>query len=515
MYKFLYFNSQLKNKKGATAIMVAFLLLFVIVPLAALAIDLGHLYLVKNELQNAADAGALAGARALYFDDGSAVNTGANEIAKNGAISNISENVAVVVKNWSANTGADDEDVQRGHWSFGRGPILDKGFYLDATNNTATDPIILAGVTDAELDDNKLFINAVKVRARRETPSVIMFFARIFGIAEKILTAEAVAYRGFAGKFEPGTFDQPVAICIEGIGDTNENGQIDGNEKLECNIGRMLNSSGNDATNNTGGWTSFAQEDADGINDPCQGGTNSNELSGIVCNVGNPTVVFQKDIATTGGVNQSVLTSLRNCWMAPGNTSKVQTGEDINGDPIFADRPIDQYEPNPDYDPLLPTDPITNSPIRSGTDGIPDQPWDQTLPVITCPSPNVGTCELLVGAVEVSIVWITSPGIGQLETPEIMYDPDKDIDLFPDPSNGLEGWWIRPPGLTHEDAWTQVPPVNDGFAHSFGLLNKDGSPAPLDNKSLYFKPTCDVVTPTGGTGGDNLGVLAEEPVLVR
>ena len=36
--------------------------------LLALAIDVNHLYVVKNELQNAADSGALAGAVALYAD---------------------------------------------------------------------------------------------------------------------------------------------------------------------------------------------------------------------------------------------------------------------------------------------------------------------------------------------------------------------------------------------------------------------------------------------------------------
>jgi Flp pilus assembly protein TadG len=43
---------------------IAFLFLFLAVGLGA---DLSHLYLVKNELQNAADSAALAGASALLM----------------------------------------------------------------------------------------------------------------------------------------------------------------------------------------------------------------------------------------------------------------------------------------------------------------------------------------------------------------------------------------------------------------------------------------------------------------
>ena len=56
--------------------------------LGALAIDVSHLYVVRNELQNAADAGALRGARVLYNDEGTAINAGANDEARNAAIEN-------------------------------------------------------------------------------------------------------------------------------------------------------------------------------------------------------------------------------------------------------------------------------------------------------------------------------------------------------------------------------------------------------------------------------------------
>jgi hypothetical protein len=53
-----------RSQRGAVAIMVG-LTLIVLIGMLALVIDLGHGYLVKAELQNAADAAALAGARSL------------------------------------------------------------------------------------------------------------------------------------------------------------------------------------------------------------------------------------------------------------------------------------------------------------------------------------------------------------------------------------------------------------------------------------------------------------------
>ena len=48
-----------KDQRGSVAIIVA-LSLLMLLGFGALAVDLGYVMLVKNELQNAADAGALA-----------------------------------------------------------------------------------------------------------------------------------------------------------------------------------------------------------------------------------------------------------------------------------------------------------------------------------------------------------------------------------------------------------------------------------------------------------------------
>jgi len=67
------------QQRGAVAVMTGLLLLLVLVPLGGLVLDLGHLYIAKAELQNGADAAALAAAKDL--DDTTA---GVNKAITNG-----------------------------------------------------------------------------------------------------------------------------------------------------------------------------------------------------------------------------------------------------------------------------------------------------------------------------------------------------------------------------------------------------------------------------------------------
>lgn len=59
----------LHRQRGAVAVMTGLLLVLVLVPMGGLVIDMGHLYIAKAELQNAADAAALAAAKDLNSKD--------------------------------------------------------------------------------------------------------------------------------------------------------------------------------------------------------------------------------------------------------------------------------------------------------------------------------------------------------------------------------------------------------------------------------------------------------------
>ena len=283
--------SKARREQGITIIMVA-LLLVVLAAFTALAVDIAHLLVVRNELQNAADAGALAGARCLYscysdpaIEQGAIVNVMANQIAFDAATANKSEKIPVEV-NWvSGNTG----DVERGHWSFATRT------FTPSNNET---PPVLWNVSDAELDNDVTNVNAVRVRTRREDSQASSFFAGILGMFGFNLNAEAIAYIGFAGKLQPMEVDQPIGICKQAVEDQLGN--------YTCNTGRMLNSGANNATRNTAGWTNFSQ--------PCET-ANANEMKSLICSQGNPyTISFGEGIGATGGVQNVTLAALRDCF---------------------------------------------------------------------------------------------------------------------------------------------------------------------------------------------------------
>jgi Flp pilus assembly protein TadG len=416
-----YPKELIKTQKGATMVFVA-ICIFILVAFTALAVDLGHLFVAHNELQNAADAGALAGARFLYTNNGQTINVDANQVAYDAAVANISESTSVEVNEPLTNY----DDVQRGHWSFGLGN-LEKGFYR--SDNTT--PVNLYNVTTQQLDEDPNHINAVKVITRREQSEIASFFAKIFGYAGFQQSAEAVAYIGFAGTLLPTEADQPIAICKQSI--TDSNGTYSG-----CNIGRMLNSGSNDATHNTAGWTNFSQ--------PCDT-ANASEMRDLICAGGNPEpVTYGEGIGATGGVQDNVFRELRDCWI----------GSD-------------------------------DSP---GPDGLPNEPWSLTLPVVDCPGNNVSNCPTLLGAVTVQVVFMSPEG----GTPDWDDAPTEMADWQNSDPDGQVRW--------------------DSFVQHFGLKNVDDLYADYAKKSIYFLPTCEPHEPAGLSGGENFGILAKIPVLV-
>ena len=278
-----------REHKGATVIFVA-IAMVMLLGFAALAVDLGYLYVVRGELQNAADSGALAGAQVLYDDPttpsdvpGAQVYAGANTIAQNYVVQNYSEKTQVTV-----------ESIERGHWSFATRTF---------TPNDSLTPVDLWDVTTEELDANTAFINAVRVKTRRKRdlggnlPS--NFFAKIFGDSRAEVKATAVAYIGFAGRLEPFAVDQPIAICQQAI--------LSQAGAYTCGVGRMLNS-GQNAGHQTAGWTNFSQ--------PCETAS-ANSVRPFVCATGNTQFLeLGQTLGTTNGTVQTVYDGITDCWYA-------------------------------------------------------------------------------------------------------------------------------------------------------------------------------------------------------
>jgi hypothetical protein len=407
----------LKGQQGVTIIIVA-LLILIFMGVAALAIDMGHLFIVRNELQNAADAGCLAGARFLYQEDGT-VNENANQVAHDAAIANKSEKSPVEVI-WS---GGNEGDAERGHWSFATRTF---------TPNPSIQPPNLGGMSIEDLDNDPNFINAIRVRTRRQDTPAASLFASILGYNNFSLSTEAIAYIGFAGTLGLGEADQPIAICRESL---LVNGQY------TCSTGRMITNHEPVAGQESGGWTDFNQDS------PCLTGTNAETVRSLICNAGSlDSIILGQPIAINAGYIQNAHSQLRQCW-------QILTGE--------------------------------------------TRPWTLTLPVIECPGNNLDRCARVVGAVTVNIVWISH------------YDDD--------PSYTYAPWQMENPrtGTT----WSSNDPDGqvrwNSFVQNFNLQKVDGSPVPYQRRGVYFLPDCNTHQPKGRTGGENFGVMAKIPVLVK
>ena len=165
------------RRRGAVAVLVM-VLLPVLVGFAALVIDVGVLYNARADLQNAADAAALAGASALAGDEMMHVRMYGNTSDQMSGIVSLSvqraATVSVLNPSWATTeTVMGNADVTMG--------------WLDLTSATAS---IVPGAAPSTY-------NAVQTVARRTADgangAVELLFARIFGKSTSEVQATATA----------------------------------------------------------------------------------------------------------------------------------------------------------------------------------------------------------------------------------------------------------------------------------------------------------------------------------
>lgn len=170
------------RQRGAALILTA-VALAALLGFAALAVDIGYLYVVRNQLQNAADAAALSGAG--YLTLGPPVPNW--ETAKTKAAEAISLNKAT-------RTTLTDGQVTYGYWNIKGTP---------------------SGLQALPMTPGADDLPALKVSISKSTGQngggVELFFARIFGNTSSPLSAFAVAVISAPGSVGPGGLF-PVAI---------------------------------------------------------------------------------------------------------------------------------------------------------------------------------------------------------------------------------------------------------------------------------------------------------------
>jgi Flp pilus assembly protein TadG len=167
------------DQSGAMATTVA-LVMVVLLAMAALVIDYGHMAWVQNELKAAADAGAMAGARALVPYTGIPPNpnwTAAQTSASHTALLNRADAQSIT-----------DCDVTYGYWSL----------------TAKTLPLQSFTITPTAADVPAVRVVIAKSTGHNSGP-LHMFFASIFGVNTTHLNAQAVAMISFPAGMPKGS----------------------------------------------------------------------------------------------------------------------------------------------------------------------------------------------------------------------------------------------------------------------------------------------------------------------
>lgn len=182
----------LSNQRGMVIVYVT-IVLVVLMGMLGLAVDLGHMEDVRGELQNDADAAALAGATCLFKNTG-----GSYSLDWPTALSTAQNFVA---RNKSDNTALSDGTVEVGYYDV---------TWLPGSNNallpTSTPP---GALTASD-------VPAVKVTVARNTGQnggeVPTTFMRALGIDSAAVSSRpSVAVRGYASSAPPGKLF-PIAL---------------------------------------------------------------------------------------------------------------------------------------------------------------------------------------------------------------------------------------------------------------------------------------------------------------
>jgi Flp pilus assembly protein TadG len=185
---------------GAVAIITA-LALVAICGAGALAIDLGHLASVKNELQIAAEAGALGGARALCTQiPGSSSFVDIPNWANGNTTANYT-----FKKNAADGTLLANADIQTGFWNL--------AWNWSTAPKNATGAIQLLPQGTAA---NPLYVPAVRVKIDKNTGvnngKVLFSLARVMGITAASASTQTVA-AVFPQKGK-GIYSVPAQSCL-------------------------------------------------------------------------------------------------------------------------------------------------------------------------------------------------------------------------------------------------------------------------------------------------------------
>ena len=285
--------ARLRSQSGAVALVTA-LLMVVFLGIAALALDVGYLYVVRTELQNAADAAALAGAGHLYprTITGAVVSVVPPEWGAAEAAANYPNAPA----NKAGGVTLTDYDVQAGYW------------------NLATGVLKSTLVTPGTQEAPAVQVTVQKTGGLNNGPAQL-FFAKVLGIGTASVSATATAVTACPGVAYPGALF-PIAIRKSVADQASQFGSRSSTMK----IGSDYHYPSDDA----GQWTSFD--------------TDAND------------VPFIRNLIQNG--NPNTVTNLDSIWIQPGTKNTIYNEVPFEIDvalPVVLDANFDTHTRVPVY----------------------------------------------------------------------------------------------------------------------------------------------------------------------
>jgi hypothetical protein len=257
------FSSRLIRRHQSGAVMLMSLAaMIMMLGITALVIDISRLHVIKQEMQNAADAGALRGANVLVSAPSQAVTKATDASQQNRVQQSTLQQAEITARS--------------GFWS--------------GTTWQELDP---SSLSYAQL---RLLSPAVKVNIAKL--NIPLLFARLFGLAETPLQVQAIAVAPSPDQIAPGGLTMPIAVYQDYLDTINlQNRFIVPTDETSIALWGILQSS-----QHTSPCTS--------VNDTC--------LSAIVARTyQQPSAKIGDSIRPNTGVVNSVLDeTIRNCWQS-------------------------------------------------------------------------------------------------------------------------------------------------------------------------------------------------------
>ncbi|KVT54102.1 pilus assembly protein TadG-related protein [Burkholderia ubonensis] len=227
------------REKGVVAIQVA-LFLVVLLGFAALAVDVSRAFVVRNELQNAADAAALAGAGAL--NGTLTINSSSTTWTTADAAATVAAN-AVIARNSANGAALSTAQVQTGYWNVTGSPA--------GLQSTAIKP--------GQYDRPAVMVSVSLSKGNNGGPMSLVF-APMLGVKTLPVSATAVAVISSPGTANTGSlFPMVITQCL--LNDPNYWNTATGQPVIDPKTGKpielQIGSSYHYDSCDSGQWTSF------------------------------------------------------------------------------------------------------------------------------------------------------------------------------------------------------------------------------------------------------------------